>query len=218
MDEMTDIEGEKARDVHIKADMENPENREFTAIISTFGNVDRENDVIVPGAFAKALNNYATSGKTIPVVWDHQHHDPLAYIGHVVEAAELAPGDPRLPDGLKDLGGLWVKGQMDDDEAATKVHKLMKGRRINEFSFAYSGGTARMTKSADGETVRELVEFDDILEVGPTMRGMNPRTALLTVKAQKANKPRRQDTPTVIETPGANSDDAARLIRLLRLY
>ena len=65
---------------------------------------------------------------------------------------------------------------------------------------------------------RRRILFDDILEVGPTMRGMNPKTALLTVKAQKTNKPRRQDTPTVIETPGANSDDAARLIRLLRLY
>src|SRR5690606_29066225 len=112
----------------------------FEAIVATY-DVDSVGDRIIPGAFAKTLAEWKASGDPIPVVWSHKSDDPDYHIGEVLEAEER-------PEGL------WVKARIDlDDPAAksAKVYRLLKGRRIRQFSFAYDVLAARpVEKSADG--------------------------------------------------------------------
>lgn len=140
----------------------------FEAIVSVFGNVDLGGDRVVKGAFAKSLQRWKDSGDPIPVVFSHRWDDIDAHIGKVLDAEET-------DNGLKVIAQLDV----DDDPSAAKVHRLLKDRRIKEFSFAYD-----VIDEAKADGANELRELD-LIEVGPTLKGMNPETVLVGAKARR---------------------------------
>lgn len=143
----------------------------FEALISSFNTVDSYGDVVIPGAFAKTLTEWAERGDSIPVVWSHKYDDPEYHIG-VVESAEERED------------GLWVKGRLDLDQDAVKarqVYRLLKGRRVTQFSFSYDTIDSAMAQR-DGQDVRELREVK-LYEVGPTLIGANQNTELGEVKS-----------------------------------
>lgn len=140
----------------------------FSAIVSVFGNTDLGGDRVVEGAFAKSLDRWRASGDPIPVIWSHDWGNPNAHIG----AAD--------PNEVKETeAGLQVDGSLDlDNPFAAQVYRLLKERRVKEMSFGYM-----VNEEKPGEDgANELLEVD-ILEVGPTLKGMNPDTQLLGVKA-----------------------------------
>lgn len=168
---------------------------EFEAIVSVFNNVDRYRDKVIPGAFADSIESWKASGDPIPVIWSHKWADPDAHIGIVLEAVELEPGDHRLPEALKALGGLWVRGKLDvDDEdakTARKVWRLLKGRRVTQFSFAFDVvEQAWVEPEGDERAFNELRKLA-ILEVGPCLIGVNSATDLLTAKAAEEDLDQR---------------------------
>jgi len=161
----------KSAPVQIKAYDE--ESGVFEAIVSVFGNKDSYGDIIIPGAFAESLADWAAKGDPIPIYWSHRMDDPDFNIGHVLEAKETDKG-------------LWVKGQLDlvdplPGSRAPQVHRLMKGRRVTQFSFAYDIVEAGFVEN-DDDYWYELRRLK-IHEVGPTPIGANQETELLTVKA-----------------------------------
>lgn len=150
----------------------------FEAIVSVFGNVDFQGDRILPGAFAGSLERWKASGDPIPVIFSHQWDNLPSHIGKVTEAKELLPGDALLPPELRANGGLWTKFALDVGDPATfapTVDRLLSERRLKEFSFAYD--VLEEQRGTDG--VNELAELE-ILEVGPTLKGANPATQLLS--------------------------------------
>lgn len=139
------------------------------ALVATY-DVDSIGDRIVPGAFAKSLDEWtkrADDGERIPFIWSHMHDDLDAYLGDVIEARETDEG-------------LWVRAQLDmDDPKAAKAFRLIKGGRVRNYSFAYEVVDAGPDEDGDGETaLRELKLF----EVGPTLIGMNQNTRTLVAK------------------------------------
>lgn len=158
----------KTAPARVKA-LEDGEGGTFEALVSVFGNVDSVGDRVVKGAFAETLKEWETSGDPIPVLWSHMSSDPDMHIG-VVEAAEERDD------------GLWVRGRLDlDAPKAAQVYRLLKGRRVTQFSFAYDVLDAAPVVD-DGDTVLELKRLK-LYEVGPTLIGANPATELLDVKA-----------------------------------
>lgn len=162
----------------------------FDAIVAVFNNVDLGGDRLNVKAFDASLAEWRASGDPIPIIFSHQWDNLAAHVGEVdpKNVIPLLPGDDRLPPELKDLGGLGVFGaQMDleaEGEAGAFVRNLwgkLKRRLIKEFSFAYDvpAGGARPTKDAT-----DLLEVG-LIEIGPTLKGMNPATALLDAKAVK---------------------------------
>jgi HK97 family phage prohead protease len=141
---------------------------QFEAYVSIFGNIDSYGDVVRPGAFAKTLADWESAGSFLPVLFGHNMSDPDYNIGHVVEAVE-------------DERGLRVLAQLDlDTPKGVQVHKLLKGRRINQMSFAYDvidGGPA----TVDGVDVWELREVK-VYEVSVVTVGANDETEILAVK------------------------------------
>jgi HK97 family phage prohead protease len=154
---------------------------QFEAIVSVFGNVDHGGDRVVAGAFADTLAAWEAKGDPIPVLWSHRSEDPEYHIGYTLEAKELLPGDGQLPEALKGNGGLYVKAQLDlDATKAAQVWRLLKGRRVTQFSFAYDIAQAAPIVE-DGQNILELQRLD-LFEVGPTLLGMNADTDLIGVK------------------------------------
>jgi uncharacterized protein len=141
---------------------------QFEAYASIFGNIDAYGDVVRPGAFTKTLADWAASESFLPVLFGHNMSDPDFNIGHVVEAVE-------------DEKGLRVLAQLDlDSPKGAQVHKLLKGKRINQMSFAYdvvAGGPA----TVDGVDVWELREVK-VYEVSVVTIGANEETEILAVK------------------------------------
>lgn len=180
----------------------------FEAIVSVFGNVDYGNDRVMAGAFSKSLERWAASGDPIPVVFSHRWDELDAHVGEVLEAKELLPGDAALPPELAENGGLWVKFSLDvdedDDPAARKVARLLSKRRIREFSFAYD--VIEEKTGNDGAT--ELLELD-VIEVGPTLKGMNPATVLMA-RARKALGDGVTDEELVERVVAALDPDASK--------
>ena len=152
------------------------EDGQFEAIVSVFGNEDSYGDVVMPGAFKGDLERWAAKGDPLPVIWSHDWTNPDSHLGWVVKAEER-------PEGL------WVRAQMDPDDLAdttsrtAKVYRMLKGRRVTQFSFAYDvlkGGF----ETINGRDVYALHELK-LHEVGPCLLGVNQETELLAVKAQR---------------------------------
>lgn len=142
------------------------------ALVSVFGNVDTAGDVVMAGAFSKSLARWQERGDPIPLVWSHDWSDPYSHIGEVKSARETS-------------AGLEIDAQLDlDNPKAAQIHKLMRSRRLKAWSFAYDVLDAT-PGHRDGKAVQELRELD-ILEVGPTLLGVNRQAELLDVKSDPA--------------------------------
>lgn len=154
------------------------EEGQFRALVSVFDNEDTYGDVVRPGAFAQTLMDWAAKGDSIPVIWAHQWSDPFSHIGRVIEAKESTEG-------------LEVLGQIDDlndDEnpTARQVYRLLKGRRVTQFSFAYdvpNGGGAWVKDDNHRWGGYYELRQVDLHEVGPCLLGVNRETELLAAKA-----------------------------------
>lgn len=177
---------------------------QFEAIVSVFGNKDSYGDVVMKGAFTDTLKAWADSGDPIPVYYSHRMDDPDYNIGHVLDAKETDEG-------------LWVKAQLDvEDPTATskapQVHRLLKGRRVTQFSFAYDveeGGYAkRKSPGGDDEEYFELRKLK-LYEVGPTPIGANQETELLAVKAATEHVAREVKAGRVLSAKNEGSIRAA---------
>lgn len=143
---------------------------QFQAYASVFGNKDSYGDVVVKGAFADDLKVWEASGSPIPLLFGHNMSDPDYNIGHVVKAAE-------------DDHGLLVTAQLDlENPKAVQTYRLLKGRRINQMSFAYDvleGGPAKSESLGDYYELRKLKTY----EVSVVPIGANQETEVLAVKA-----------------------------------
>lgn len=141
---------------------------QFVAYASVFGNIDSYGDVVQPGAFSKDLARWEKSGNCIPLLYGHNMSDPDYNIGHVVKAEE-------------DSVGLKVTAQLDlENPKASQVYRLLKGRRIDQMSFAYDvvdGAKAQR----DGQDVYELRDLK-LYEVSVVAIGANSETEILAVK------------------------------------
>lgn len=165
---MTEI---KTAAAQVKATADDDGKGQFTAVVSVFDTVDSYRDVVRKGAFTATLTEWKDSGDSIPVIWTHNAHDAFAHIGYVTEAKETDEG-------------LEITGQLDlDNPTGAQVYKLLKGRRIREFSFGYIVREAAEAE-LEGKYVRELRDVE-LLEVSPTMVGANRGTRLLGVKSHQ---------------------------------
>jgi len=136
---------------------------QFTAYASVFGNVDSTGDVVVKGAFATTLAAWAASGNPIPLLFAHEMNDPDYNIGYVVTAQE-------------DDTGLLVTCQLDlENPKAKQVYRLIKGRRVDQMSFAYDVISKVETYYEGDVEVSEILEVK-LYEVSVVTVGANQET------------------------------------------
>lgn len=142
---------------------------EFSAYASVFGNVDSYGDIVVKGAFANDLKRWDDSGNPIPLLFGHNMSDPDYNLGHVVTAVE-------------DEKGLLVTAQLDlENPKAMQTYRMLKGRRINQMSFAYDVVDEAQVEVADGQKANELRDLK-LYEVSVVTIGANQETEVLAVK------------------------------------
>lgn len=121
---------------------------EFSGYGSTFGNVDLDGDIVLPGAFAESLKSMATDGQMPGLFWQHDHTSP---IGEWTAVSE----DER---GLLVTGKLWVgKGIVQAEQAFCMLKaKGPKGLSIGYVAQQYDIDRAKQIRLLRQVGLREI--------------------------------------------------------------
>jgi HK97 family phage prohead protease len=135
---------------------------------STFGNVDRYDDVILAGAFIKTLENYKKKGRMIRMLWTHK-------------CDELIGGYPASL-AREDNKGLYVEGQINlETQRGREAYSLAKQGVLEDFSIGFTINEAS-TENIDGVAVRVISEVN-LFEVSLVGEPMNPEAQITQVKS-----------------------------------
>ena len=143
----------------------------FKGLASTWG-LDRQGDVIEPGAFAKSLAAWAARGARIPVLWQHDHAEPIGALRSALETDEglevegelvMALGNAKRAHALAKSGAQGMSIGFTIPAGATELRagvRYIKQIDLAEVSLvsvpANPGAVVREVKSArDCSTVRE---------------------------------------------------------------
>jgi HK97 family phage prohead protease len=140
----------------------------FEAIAAAY-TVDRQNELIVKGAFEDSITAWKHQGRPVPIHWNHQGSAENV-IGSV---------DPQTMVEVDE--GLVVEGQLDleTSEVAREAWRSMKAGRI-ALSFGYV--VTSDFKREDG--VRELLGVD-LYEISLTPSPANPDTRITSMKSAR---------------------------------
>lgn len=147
--------------------------------VSVFGNIDSAGEIVAPGFFAESIAaNRRTDGTLRQKgMWSHDWDLPIA---KTLDAKEVYPGDPALPESIRDLGGLWVKSQFNmETQRGREAFSDLQFGTADEFSIGYQV----YQDSLDSTTgIRTLLK-GNWLEWSVVFKGANDKTILLGTKA-----------------------------------
>lgn len=139
---------------------------EFEGYGSTFGNVDRGMDRVLPGAFRATLKERPLN--SIKLLRDH---DTRKLAGQWLELAE----DDR---GLKVRGRLFMKEGRDGTDLGRETYTLLKAGALDALSIGYRTVKAKWDEDT---SVRDLIELD-LWEVSVVTFPMNELASVDAVK------------------------------------
>ncbi len=90
----------------------------FTGLASVYGNKDLGGDVVMPGAFAKTLND---KNGEVPILWQHDTSEPIG-LGKLSDSSD----------------GLQIKGELVlESSVAQKAYALMRRGVLKGLSIGY---------------------------------------------------------------------------------
>jgi len=159
------------------------------AYVSVFGNVDSYNERVMPGAFKVCLEQKLPKG-----VWMHDWTLPVA---KTLVAEEHQPGDPRLPESIRHLGGLYIKGQFNlGTQRGREAFSDVSFGTVDEYSIGYSVVKAQMNNELKTTDLTEL----KLYEWSPVLVGANPATLTVGVKSSPAKMKYTEHSQTVLAT------------------
>ena len=104
----------------------------FTGYASRFLNIDRQGDMILPGAYAKALPEFLDDGGVI--LADH--------VNKTMAVAAI------LRDASEDKSGLLVSGGFSATETGQRLRQLLKEKAVNKMSISFMAASKKV-KEAD---------------------------------------------------------------------
>jgi HK97 family phage prohead protease len=125
---------------------------------STFGNVDSDDDIVLPGAFSKSLSVMKPK-----MLWQHSTSQP---IGVWDEAKETDRG-------------LYVKGHILDTALGNDVYKLAKGGAIDSMSIGYAAKDYSIDRAKNIRSLKQV----DLYEVSLVTFPANTQAIITRVKS-----------------------------------
>lgn len=136
----------------------------FSGYGSIFGNVDSYREVVKQGAFTKSLGDWQARSRLPPVLWNHNHNEPIGVYTKMEE----------------DESGLYVEGKLlvSEVQRAREIHALMKAGAIDGMSIGYS---VKRSQKAD-QGVINLLELK-LFEVSVVTFPANEESRVDAVKA-----------------------------------
>jgi HK97 family phage prohead protease len=178
------------------------EQRRVKAVWARCGNIDLDNDIIVPEAFTKTINERGPSGKNL--VWSLVDH--CADMNNVI-------GKPEQ---------LYVEGDMliaitpiVETEKGEDIIKMYEAGLINQHSIGFS----TIKSNVDKEGIRTITELK-LYEGSAVLWGANPETPTLGFKGEMEAKDKREELSNRLDKlvkafkNGRFTDDTFSLIEI----
>lgn len=168
------------------------EDGQFIVYPSTFiRRPDSHGDVIAKGAFLDSIRSWKEKGHSLPGLYGHRMDDPDFYVAYAEDMGE-------------DDHGLWVRGRFDlESPKGRQVWRLVKGRRLNQLSFAYDIQDAAPVTLETGEKAQELRKLH-IHEFSFVPVGSNQDTSVVAVKTTPVEG---ADAPEPVTEPAREDDE-----------
>jgi hypothetical protein len=156
------------------------------SLVAVSGIEDKVADIIEPGALGASLDKVTPIG-----VWSHDWDTPVS---KVLEARELYPGDPNLPETKADgsewpskAGALYVKAQYNLDTQAGREAfswaKFMGAEQQWSIGYTIPRGGSKVDEKSGIRHIKEI----SVMEYSQVIHGANPVTRSLTVKDLRAH-------------------------------
>jgi HK97 family phage prohead protease len=178
------------------------EQRRVKAVWARCGNIDLDNDIIVPEAFTKTIKERGPEGKNL--VWSLVDH--CADMNNVI-------GKPEQ---------LYVQGDMliaitpiVETEKGEDIIKMYEAGLINQHSIGFS----TIKSNVDKEGIRTITELK-LYEGSAVLWGANPETPTLGFKGEMEAKDKRQELSNRLDKlvkafkNGRFTDDTFSLIEI----
>ncbi len=149
------------------------EEGQFLVYPSTFTKTpDSYGDIVKPGAFLDSIAEWKASGNQMPALYGHRMDDPDFFVGGA------------SPDDMgEDEHGWFVKGAFDlESPKGKQVYRLVKGKRLNQLSFAFDVEDEGQVELDDGTKANELRKLK-VYEFSFVPIGANQDTSVVAVKA-----------------------------------
>ena len=128
------------------------EDGEFTGYASVFGDLDLQNEIVAPGAFARSLKNWQSQGRTPAMLW---MHDPSQPIG-------LWLGLSEDGNGLKVTGRLALRTQK-----GAEAYELLKLGALTGLSIGYRVISSRIDAKRKARVLTDVDLFEVSLVTFP---------------------------------------------------
>lgn len=148
--------------------------RIVTGYCSVFGNVDQGDDVVVPGAFKKAIADFNAGRSRCRFLWNHDSSEPP--IARIIELKEV--GRDQMPAEYRSLidvsGALQITREYFTDAYSETVYQGVASKAVSEMSFAYNVLDFEY-KDVRGKKVR-LLKSVELMDASDVNWGMNPAT------------------------------------------
>lgn len=187
---------------------------EFEGHASVFGFIDRQGDVVMPGAFRKRLNTFLDTGIIL------FNHDANEVVGTPLDAKE-------------DDQGLWFRARIADTPRAQEVRALMQEGVIKQLSFGYQIFDAvKLTKdnigefadlsTADAVDIERAIQFGfaltdlEVLDISPVSIAANRFTDIASVKAGSCGRPFDDEAVAVLGAVGSLIERMNDIVALRR--
>lgn len=152
-----DFDGHMVKDVDLKS-------RTVTGYFSRFGNIDHDQDMVMPGTFVKTVKERGTEGKNIiPHILDHDIHIVLKQLSK-----------PKI---YEKADGGFFESTVTDTTNGIDTLKLYRDGVINQHSFGY-----KVTRKEDKKGYREIKEAI-LFEISTVVLGANPDTPFTGFKS-----------------------------------
>lgn len=131
----------------------------FTGYASTFGNVDRTNDIIQPNAFTKSLQT-----RKPKMYWQHMMSKPIG----------------SFPVIQEDAKGLYVEGRINLGTSLGKdAYALVKAKDIDSMSIGYVANKYEIDEKTGTRSLKEL----DLWEISLVSEPANTAAMITSVKS-----------------------------------
>lgn len=139
----------------------------FEGYASVFGNVDRQGEKVMPGAFTESLKKHEKEKNPVLMLWQHNPDEPIGVWDKLEE----------------DSKGLWGQGRLIlAVQRAKEAYELLKEKALRGLSIGY-----RELKTEPEGNIRLLLKLD-VMEISPVSFPSNVRARVEAVKSERMDE------------------------------
>lgn len=174
----------------------------FSGLASTFGNIDEDNEIIMPGAFSKTIKDWKKSGRDVPMLWQHDRTNPIGIFKNLVETDV----------GLEVTGHFPVNRK--DKFVEDKVIPQLEIGSVRTMSIGFNVEKWIVNEAQENVELHEI----KLREVSLVTTPANPMAVITSLKAADLTKYNVRDLERILTKDGAvfSQKIAKKIISILK--